>query len=354
MRKHLFLILGLLLHSGVYAEDVTTYTPGEDEGIVYFLPKTGIEVGAIVTQEEYTPGEFCQYAKRYLRLNNVETKKRTSWTLKAVKTRPIAIPDSTKAFIIKTKDRSLLSNVQLTNDGIIKAINDINPENEENGNAYELEKATPGEDGRKYLTEEILMAGSTAKMAELVAKEIYNIRESKNLIMRGQVDAMPKDKGSLELVINNLNKQEKALLEMFSGTVKKEDKVYKAVVMPEDNISNRVVLRFSSRLGMLDKDDLSGEPVYISMKDITPTQTAWGKSEKKKKSSLGGAIYNVPGKANVIVSYQGKDIINEDIPVAQFGTTETLPYELFNKKFETHITFSPLTGGITKIDKEEK
>lgn len=29
------------------------------------------------------------------------------------------------------------------------------------------------------MTEEILIAGSTAKMAELVAKEIYNIRESK-------------------------------------------------------------------------------------------------------------------------------------------------------------------------------
>ena len=35
---------------------------------------------------------------------------------------------------------------------------------------------------RDFLTEEILMAGSTAKMAELVAKEIYNIRESKNAL----------------------------------------------------------------------------------------------------------------------------------------------------------------------------
>lgn len=35
-------------------------------------------------------------------------------------------------------------------------------------------------DPRSFMTEEILIAGSTAKMAELVAKEIYNIRESKN------------------------------------------------------------------------------------------------------------------------------------------------------------------------------
>ena len=32
------------------------------------------------------------------------------------------------------------------------------------------------------------MASSTAKMAELVAKEIYNIRESKNALLRGPAD----------------------------------------------------------------------------------------------------------------------------------------------------------------------
>lgn len=47
------------------------------------------------------------------------------------------------------------------------------------------------------MTEEILIAGSTAKMAELVAKEIYNIRESKNSLTRGQADYMPKDGAAL-------------------------------------------------------------------------------------------------------------------------------------------------------------
>ena len=353
MRKHLFLILGLLLHSGIYAEDVTTYTPGADEGIVYFLPKTGIEVNAIVTKEVYTPGEFCQYAKRYLRLNDIETKAKTSWALKAVEVKAIAIPDSTKAFIIKSKDRSLLSNVQLTHNGIIKAINANEIKTDQNKQGCMLEKKLPTEDGKKYLTEEILMAGSSAKMAELVAKEIYNIRESRNLILRGQVDAMPKDQGSLELVINNLNKQEKALLQMFSGTVSKEDKAFKVTVMPKVNMQNEIIFRFSKRLGMLDQDDLAGEPIYFSMKDITPTQTKSLTKEEKKKG-LEGAIYNVPGIGKVSVSYQGKNLIIQDFSIAQFGTTESLPYALFNKKFETRITFNPLTGGIVKIEKEDR
>lgn len=66
---------------------------------------------------------------------------------------------------------------------------------------------------RDFLTEEILMAGSTAKMAELVAKEIYNIRESKNALVRGQADNMPKDGEQLKIMLANLEEQEAAMTE---------------------------------------------------------------------------------------------------------------------------------------------
>lgn len=108
------------------------------------------------------------------------------------------------------------------------------------------------------MTEEILMAGSTAKMAELTAKEIYNIRESKNLILRGQADTMPKDGASLKLIMDNLDKQEKALTQMFAGTTDREDKVFTVLVTPEDNTKDKIVLRFSRLLGALSTDNLAG------------------------------------------------------------------------------------------------
>lgn len=70
--------------------------------------------------------------------------------------------------------------MELTEDGIVKTIN-VPYSNSSAGKkaapapAVLQKKANP----REFLTEEILMASSTAKMAELVAKEIYNIRESK-------------------------------------------------------------------------------------------------------------------------------------------------------------------------------
>ena len=55
-----------------------------------------------------------------------------------------------------------------------------------------------------YMNEDILSAGSTAKMAELTAKDIYDIRESRNQLARGQADFMPKDGTQLRIMMENL------------------------------------------------------------------------------------------------------------------------------------------------------
>ena len=71
---------------------------------------------------------------------------------------------------MKLSDKSVMSNIEITDNGIIKAINTSAPDTEKA--EYILEKPQRPDDGRKYMTEEILTAGSTAKMAELTAKEI--------------------------------------------------------------------------------------------------------------------------------------------------------------------------------------
>ena len=95
--------------------------------------------------------------------------------------------------------------MELTEDGIVKTIN-VPYSNSRVGKKAApaptvlQKKANP----REFLTEEILMASSTAKMAELVAKEIYNIRESKNALLRGQADNMPSDGAQLKIIGNSI------------------------------------------------------------------------------------------------------------------------------------------------------
>lgn len=329
----------------ISAQDINTYIP-DDKGIVYFLPKTTLEVNIIATRVTYKPGELCQYANRYLRLNDVKPQPEEYWEIKQIDVRSTGIPDSTKIYLVKLKDKSQASNVELTDDGIVKAVNTSNPENYEA--SYLLDTPLPHENARKYMTEEILMAGSTAKMAELTAKEIYNIRESKNLILRGQADTMPKDGASLKLIMDNLDKQEKALTELFAGTTDKEDKLFTVYVTPEANIKDKIAARFSRELGLLESDNLAGAPIYISLSSSAPIPV----EDEKKKKKQEGVIYNIPGKGTATVTYQGRQYFKGELPVTQFGTTEILMDDLFDKKINTRIVFNPNTGGIVKIDKD--
>lgn len=346
MKRTIFALSTLLCCTAyISAQDISTYIP-DDKGIVYFLPKTSLEINVIATHITYKPGELCQYANRYLRLNNVKSQPEDYWEIKQIDVQSVGIPDSTKIYLVKLKDKSQASNVELTNDGIVKAVNTTNTGTY--NISYELETVQPHENARKYMTEEILMAGSTAKMAELTAKEIYNIRESKNPILRGQADTMPKDGASLKLIMDNLDKQEKALTEMFAGTTDREDKIFSIQVTPQDNVKDKIAARFSRELGILKDDDLAGEPIYITINSSAPVPV---ENEKKKKKQ-DGVIYNIPGKGNITIEYQGKQYFKGEVPVTQFGTTEILMDDLFDKKLNTRIVFNPNTGAIVKIDKD--
>ena len=347
MKKNVFALSLLACTAPIAAQDISPYLPGEDEGIVYFLPKTMLEVNVIATRVTYHPGELCQYANQYLRMNNVSPEPETYWEIKQIEVRSAGVPDSTKAYLVKLKDKSSMSNVELTEEGLIEAINTSAPE--KMPMEYVLEKPQKHENPRRYMTEDILLAGSSAKMADLTAKEIYNIRESKNLILRGQADAMPKDGASLQLVIDNLDTQEKALTQLFTGTTDREDKMFTAHIVPQDGLTDKVALRFSRSLGVLPAEDLAGEPIYINLKSTVPLPTVIEDNKKKKK--LEGAIYNIPGKGKVTVSYQGKTCFEAELPITQFGTTEVLVNDLF-KKVNTRVIFNPETGSILKIDKD--
>lgn len=350
MIKKGILSIGLLTALTIQAQDVNNYTPRTtEEGIIYYLPKTQLEIKVTATKMTYTPGELCQYANRYLRLQNVSSQPNEYWELKSVTLQTIGVPDSQKAYAIKLKDKSVASQVELTENGIIKAINTTAPQEKVAPQTVLPEKAKRV-DPRTFMTEEILLAGSTNKMAELIAREIYNIRESKNSLTRGQADYMPQDGAALKLMLNNLETQEKAMTEMFTGFTEQTEQTFTFHFEPEKEIKEQVVFRFSNKLGVLKENDLAGEPVYLSVTNENTLPPA--NEEEKAKKKMEGVIYNIPGKALVTISKNGKQVISEEVSLTQFGETEVLVDNLFNKKVNTRVIFNPTTGAIVKIDKD--
>lgn len=173
-------VAGILIATSAYAQtDVSTgIMRGKDYGVTYLLPKTEIEIVVQATKHTYMPGEFCKYADRYLRMNNVSADPNIYWTIDKVQTHVAGVPDKDNVYFVKLKDKTVAPLMELTEDGIVRSINI--PLNSHTIPATKITAAAQEIiDPRKFLTEEILMASSRAKMAELVAKEIYNIRESK-------------------------------------------------------------------------------------------------------------------------------------------------------------------------------
>lgn len=343
-------MIGLLTACHLQAQDVAHYTPGTlEEGVVYYLPKTQLEIKVTATKVTYTPGELCQYANRYLRLQGISAQPSEHWELQSVQVVPTGVPDKEKAYAIKLKDKMVTSQVELTEDGIIKAINTTAPADPTPASKASAEKPQRT-DPRNFMTEEMLLAGSTNKMAELIAKEIYNIRESKNSLTRGQADYMPQDGAALKLMLSNLEEQERALTEMFSGYTDRTEQTFTFLIEPEKAITDQVVCRFSQKLGVVKENNLAGEPIYLSVTDESSLPPA--DEEAKAKKKLDGVIYNIPGKGKVTVKGLGKTYYNSELPITQFGETEVLLNNLFNKKVNTRVIFSPVTGGIVKIDKD--
>lgn len=345
--------LGITALSLYGQTDVTSYIPETaPEGVTYYLPLTVLKVNVKYSVEVYTPGECCRYAERYLRLSGLSDKPETRYTITGITIQPSGVPDILNAYTIRLNSSSTAPNVQLTKDGIISAINTlkaVSPPRTETLNALAM-PVNP----RDFMTEEMLMASSTAKTAELAAQEIFSIRESRNAITRGEADYIPKDGESMKLILDKLDMQEAALMQLFKGTTTTDIRTATINVTPNRSERQLMVFRFSSKLGVVGTDNLAGAPVYMDIDDLHIFAALDGNNKNKSfKSSDKGVRYRVPGRAGVrIYDERGHTYCDEELSIAQFGHVETLSTSLFTKKANYRVLFDTDTGAIITIDND--
>ncbi len=350
------ILIAALLAVGVNATaqtETSVYQPGvTEEGAVYFLPRTVLRFSVLVERTTYTPGDFCKYAGRYLRLNGVETQGSVKYSVAGISLATYGEADKNKAFSVKFNAKSVAANVALADDGTLLAINTaaLTPQMPQPYKAAPRQKLA---DPHRLLNEEILSAGSTAKMAELTAQEIYDIRESKNYLNRGEADFMPSDGEQLRIMLNNLDEQDRALTSMFTGTTTRDTLEYVLTICPMSPIERQVLFRISQKTGLVAPDDLSGKPFYISVEDAKSLPATAEVEQSKKKSKANGVYVNVPGKAVVTVYDGNTELDTFEVNMAQFGNVELLGGELFNKRYTTRLTLNPATGAVDRLEAEQ-
>lgn len=346
----------LLISAQLMAQGISEpYQPGiTRDAVSYWLPRTRLTVTVSARKDSFVPGEFSRYAERYLRMSDVKDKASEEWHITGVTISGTGIPDKEQLYTLAFPAKGGRPVFHLTDDGILATVNaPYEPKSDIPAPVQEKDNSAPGVNPLDYMTEEILMAGSTAKMAELTAKEIYSIRESRNSITRGQADFIPTDGESLKFMIESLNTQESALLSMFSGVSKSEEYTFSFDIDPDDAVSRQVLFRFSVRLGVLPADNLAGEPVWIDITDkaMLKKKADVQASDSKKKDKTANSLlyYRIPGRADIKVYNNRQILAQQDMQIAQLGNVEVIATSIMGKKADTQIVFDTSTGNVTSI-----
>lgn len=328
------------------------------EGYSYFLPKTVLRISVLVEKTTVTPGELCIYANRYLKKSDAAQEKGVKYKIVSVSIATEAERDTARHFVLLADAKHSISHAEINRNGILTAVNTSGKEEKEFVPFAPWKKPAP-KDPRQFMNQEILAAASKAKMAELTAHEIYDIRDSRNELTRGQADFMPKDGEQMRLMLQQLDTQEQALLQMFCGTTACDTLQSVIRYVPTGDVTDRVLFRFSEKLGMLDADDLAGTPYYINIKNLQdqmPAPETPLDNTKPSKDDIGLRVV-LPGKARATITTLpidngGLSATPYDFWVAQFGTLHNLSGDLFSKKIRTELTLEPTTGAVEKIDTE--
>lgn len=325
-------------------------TKANDYALVYSLPTTRL---AVTLEAELTvekPGEFYKYAKKYLNIDNPITRENRRATLKSATVTTVGVADDSERYAVQFKSGTAPF-MLLSASNIPLAINTEKTMKVEEVDLPQAQEAAPTPletpAARQVVSEEMMQSQSSAKRAELAAAAIFAIRQTRSDLITGQAEQTPPDGKSLQLMLDNLEAQEQALMAMFVGTTSVSTDVATFNVTPDDNINHMVVARISALEGIVDSTDLSGAPVYLDL-----TVTSRGEMPVNEKGvelpfPKNGLAYRIPGTANVKITFDGRLYFEDDEEMAQFGIVYGLaPNSFTDKKAPIFVIFDPATGAI--------
>lgn len=334
---------------------LSQYRPGVTaEGAVYYLPRTVVRISVLVEKTVFTPGDFAPYARRYLRVTDAGEEIQKSFRVVGISQTAMPQADTAKVYAVKFDARTAASHITLSDDGRLLGINVDDAADVQAPEAFIAAEQPVPTNPRNFLGEDILSCGSTAKMAELIAHEIYDLRENRSLLIKGQADFMPHDGLQMKLMLDELQRQDDGLTSLFLGTTRRDTTEHVLWVDVNAPVERQVLFRLSQVHGLVEADDLSGAPYYISIEDITQLPAPEPETKKKgNKAAVQGIYVNVPGRLRCTL-YEGINILQaEEHPAPQFGQVMLLSGNLFNKRYSTRLWVDALTGAMLRLDADQ-
>lgn len=321
-----------------------------ETSLLYYMPYTTLVFDIEYEEVTEQKGPLYQYSERYLRTTDIVKEDRTYYRLTDIRIRPVTSTDTARTFVVPFNEKyPSCSFLSLNSKGILLGVNSSSKQNEKPRKPVsQTEQAQITTSSHPVpLLEEQLIANSTAKMAENTAKQIYRLRESRLNWLSGDVEHLPGDGLSMQLVLEELNTQEDALTRLFVGQRSVTQCRKSLHFVPAAAVEDDVLFRFSLFSGVVAKDDMSGNPYYLTLVKHQPSYAPAEKGDEKQQSVKSPICYNIPGKAHITLTDGERVWVDTTVDIAQWGIAVALPYSLF--KNDTQVEFNPATGAIKAI-----
>ena len=320
-----------------------------DTLLFYALPRNKVVFTIVAEKLIKKAGPLFRYSERYLGVSDVISKDEVVYTLKTVTMTSAAEPDEKCYYAVKFSASAAPQFLSLTPDGCIKAVNLV-VEDEVAVKAGVTQSSLLDTSFRNtpWLHDQVIV-NSTAKMAEEAANFIYRIRENRAALVSGELNYYPADGGALSVGLQEMNRLEKDFMSLFMGKEVNEEVVYRVEYLPETEITKELLFRFSKFKGLVAKNDVSGSPYFISVQKKNNAFSVVAEQDSLSMNAMGGGFYyRIPGMASITLFDGNQQIIQQQMPVAQFGRVASLPRNLTSDG-KVGILFYPHTGAVKSL-----
>lgn len=338
-------VFGTAINSGAQTKVIEYSGVYKSDGVVYALPKTEIKIAVTVEKTMKFPGPFYMYAERFLAEGDFIKTESVEWSLSGVAVEGNPVADEMRRFQVMPDKKGKSDRLNMSDDGVILSVGDCSVFDDEGIRSVVSDIVY--EDTPKFRTdllgEEVLMATSIPKMAEMTAKQIYRIREGRTALIACELENMP-DGEAVGTLLERLDFEERELVALFIGKIEKSQETVVYAVTPRSDLGNLVVARLSTTEGLLDADNVIGSPIYLNVKGEYVSEPV---DEKKGKMSEGFA-YVVPGKAEVKVINNGKTVAENILVMPQFGYVARLSGS-FTDRHDVCVRYSHKSGRIVSV-----
>ena len=344
MKRCFLTLIGAIILNAVSAQVVEE----NEAALVYYSPRTTVVLDFTYTVEVREKGPFAEFAEPMLGANDAVMENSSSYVLNEVQIGTATTADYTRPHKLSA-DAGIPMLLSINNKGVLAGYNK-QPESSRPA----PDKKSKGREEPSHLSvapfpEEVLNAATPLAQANEVAKQIFRLRETRTYLLSGEVEHAPADGKAMKLVLDELDKQEKALTDLFLGkiSIRKEHKELRF-----DPVENAPIWFFSEENGFTDAENIDADTIRVSVEVHPQTLKPADPNNKKKKSAdLSPIVYNLPGSADIKVLFDGRLLGERTLPVAQLGVDVPLSKDLFTGSQLPVIIFNEITGNILSITK---